>query len=151
MFVNGFLYTIHFFLYNYLLLLFNVLKFINEGVFFMKYKNNLKKLREHSGYSQEEIANKLGIFRSTISRYENGERKINGENLVKLAKLFNVTPEYLLGLEDDKKKDNIINKEQLTKDNMAFFKAKDISDEDKKKMIEMMQEFYYKEKLKNEK
>ena len=117
----------------------------------MKYKNNLKKLREHSGYSQEEIANKLGIFRSTISRYENGERKINGENLVKLAKLFNVTPEYLLGLEDDKKKDNIITKEQLTKDNMAFFKAKDISDEDKKKMIEMMQEFYYKEKLKNEK
>ena len=44
-----------------------------------------------------------------------------------------------------------ITKENLPNKNMAFFKAKDISDEDKKKMIESIQEFYYKEKLKNEK
>ena len=39
----------------------------------------------------------------------------------------------------------------MTKHNIAFFKDKDISDEDKKKMIELMQEFYYKQKLEKEK
>ncbi|WP_455042890.1 hypothetical protein [Leptotrichia buccalis] len=42
-----------------------------------------------------------------------------------------------------------LTKDNLTKHNIAFFKNKDISDEDKKKMIELMQEFYYKQKYGN--
>lgn len=109
----------------------------------MKYKNRLRILREKFGYSQDEVANKLGVFRSTISRYENGERKINGENLIKLAKLFNVTPEYILSTEE---KDTIISKDILEKNNMAFFGSDDISDEDKKEILDKLNEFYYKNK-----
>ena len=47
---------------------------------------------------------------------------------------------------NEEEKDIVISQDSLTKHNMAFFKAKDISDEDKKKMIESIQEFYYKQK-----
>lgn len=109
----------------------------------MKYKNRLRILREKFGYSQDEVANKLGVFRSTISRYENGERKINGESLIKLAKLFNVTPEYILSTEEE---ETIISKDILEKNNMAFFGSDDISDEDKKEILDKLNEFYYKNK-----
>ena len=89
------------------------------------------------------IVNKLGVFRSTISRYENGERKINGESLIKLAKLFNVTPEYILSTEE---KETIISKDILEKNNMAFFWSDDISDENKKEILDKLNEFYYKNK-----
>ncbi|WP_455046224.1 helix-turn-helix domain-containing protein [Leptotrichia trevisanii] len=105
----------------------------------------LKQLRKKYGYSLEEVAKKIGTTNVTISRYETNQRKIGGENLVKLAKLFNVTPEYILN-GNEEEKDIVISQDSLTKHNMAFFKAKDISDEDKKKMIESIQEFYYKQK-----
>ena len=73
-------------------------------------------------------------------------KNIKYETVVKLAKIFNTSPEYLLGLDDNESEDIVISQEKLTKHNMAFFKAKDISDEDKKKMIESIQEFYYKQK-----
>lgn len=111
-----------------------------------KNENVLKILRKKRGLTQEEVADKIGATKITISRYEANQRKIGGENLVKLAKLFNVTPEYILN-GNDEEKDIVISQDRLTKHNMAFFKAKDISDEDKKKMIESMQEFYYKQKL----
>ena len=112
--------------------------------------NILKSLRKKRGLTQEEVADKIGATKITISRYESNQRKIGGENLVKLAKLFNVTPEYILS-GNENEKEIVISQDKLTKHNMAFFKAKDISDEDKKKMIELMQEFYYKQKLKKDK
>lgn len=106
-------------------------------------------LRLKFNITQEELAKKLNIKRQTIHKYENNIIKnIKYETIVKLAKIFNTTPEYLLGLDDNdnENEDTVISQEKLTKHNMAFFKAKDISDEDKKKMIESIQEFYYKQK-----
>ena len=109
-------------------------------------------LRLKFNITQEELAKKLNIKRQTIHKYENNIIKnIKYETVIKLAKIFNTTPEYLLGLDDNENEDIIISQEKLTKHNMAFFKAKDISDEDKKKMIESMQEFYYKQKLEKDK
>ena len=118
---------------------------VNEII---KVGDNIKSLRKKRGLTQEEVADKIGATKITISRYESNQRKIGGENLVKLAKLFNVTPEYILSGNED---DIVISQDKLTKHNMAFFKAKDISDEDKKKMIELMQEFYYKQKYEKDK
>ena len=121
----------------------------------IKFKNNLRILREKKKYSLGQLSQKLDIPKTTLSRYEVGERKISSINLMKLSSFFKVSPEYLLGFEDDKKKDNIITKEQLTKDNMAFFenikeKGRAIFysklTQDKKEMIELLQEFYYKQK-----
>lgn len=115
-----------------------------------KYKNNLKKLRERNNYSLEYIAKRIDSTSATISRYETGQRKINSDNLLKLSKLFNVTPEFLLGEEDTSQR-TIRTKEDLKKENMAFFEADDISDEDKEEIFQQLQEFYFREKLKKEK
>ena len=62
----------------------------------------LKNLREKYKFSLEEVARKIKSSVGTISRYENNERKINSESLIKLSNLYNVSPEYILyGTEKD--------------------------------------------------
>lgn len=59
--------------------------------------DNLKKAREAAGYTQAQAAAKLGISDGTYKNYEQGKREPNGEKLVALARLYNVTTDYLLG------------------------------------------------------
>lgn len=51
---------------------------------------NLKLVRKHVGISQQKIANKLHIERTTYSYYERGKTAPDIFMLIKLAKLFNV-------------------------------------------------------------
>ena len=51
---------------------------------------NLGKLRKSKGYSQVYVAKKLGVRQSTLSQYENGQRKISADNAKKLAKIYGV-------------------------------------------------------------
>lgn len=61
----------------------------------------LKECRVAAGYKkQEDIARILNVQRQIISYYETGERKPDIDNLVKLAKLYNTSTDYLLGLSD---------------------------------------------------
>jgi len=56
----------------------------------------IKQLRENEGISQEKLSSIIGISRSAISQIESGERKITAEELVLLAKKFNITLENLI-------------------------------------------------------
>ena len=56
----------------------------------------LRALRTQRGYSQEQVAKMLGVGRTTYLKYESGENKPS-RNLDKLASLFGVTTDYLLG------------------------------------------------------
>jgi transcriptional regulator with XRE-family HTH domain len=61
----------------------------------------LKNLREGKGYSQEEAAKLAGIIQVTYSRYENDKIKYPLTEIVeKLATLYGVTVDYLIGAED---------------------------------------------------
>lgn len=60
----------------------------------------LKELREEYGISQKEIANYLNIKQNTYSQYETGKRQLPIDVLVKLAKFYNTTTDYIVGLED---------------------------------------------------
>lgn len=62
--------------------------------------NNLKLLRTRAGMKQTELAQKLGIAQSTLSGWETGKFEIDNANLTKLASLFNVSIDYLLGREE---------------------------------------------------
>ena len=59
--------------------------------------DNLKQARKLSGMTQREVADALGIGQSTYKNYECGFREPNGDTIVSLANLFNVTTDYLLG------------------------------------------------------
>lgn len=61
------------------------------------FPNIFKHIREKSGLTQQQLADKLGISRSTVGMYEKGEREPNFETLELIADTFNVDMNYLLG------------------------------------------------------
>ena len=62
----------------------------------------LKELRIENNYSQYEIAELMGIAQVTYSHYELGRRSVSIQNLVKIAQIYDVSTDYLLGLSDVK-------------------------------------------------
>lgn len=64
------------------------------------FAQNLKKLRVENDMSLKELANDLDTTAQSLSLYEKAERTINIDLLVKIAKRFNVSSDYLLGIAD---------------------------------------------------
>ena len=62
----------------------------------------IRDLREDSDKTQIEITDYLNMQRSVYRRYETGEREIPVWAVIKLAQLYHVTTDYLLGLSDKK-------------------------------------------------
>ena len=60
--------------------------------------NEIKKLRESRGWSLEELSRRIGIAKSTLSRYENGQREFPINDIGKYADVFGVSVESLLGI-----------------------------------------------------
>ena len=63
----------------------------------------LKDLREDGDITQKTLAEYLHVRQNTYSQYENGQRQLPVEILIKLAKFYNTSADYLLGLTDEKK------------------------------------------------
>lgn len=66
--------------------------------------NALKTLRLKENMTQAQLAQRLGVTKSVISAYETGLRLPSYDILIHIAKIYNVSTDYLLGLE---KKDEI--------------------------------------------
>ena len=65
-----------------------------------KFPEKLKELRKEKNMSRETLANLIFVNVRTISYWELGQRECNLEQLINLSHIFNVTTDYLLGLED---------------------------------------------------
>lgn len=61
--------------------------------------DNLRLLRKSFKLTQQEVADILGVDRSTYTFYEAGKSTPSKENIVKLCDIFNVTIGYLFGVE----------------------------------------------------
>jgi transcriptional regulator with XRE-family HTH domain len=61
----------------------------------------LKDIREDRDLTQREVADHLHIRQNTYSQYENGQRGLPIDTLIKLARYFGVSTDYILGLTDD--------------------------------------------------
>ena len=62
----------------------------------------IKELREQAGENQEELGEMIFSSQSAISLYENGRIKPNVDTIAAIAKHYNVSANYLLGLTDKK-------------------------------------------------
>lgn len=62
----------------------------------------LKDLREDNDKLQKEIANLLGISQQYYSEYEKGNRTITVPHLITLAKYYNTSIDYIVGLTNEK-------------------------------------------------
>ena len=70
----------------------------------MAYYKRLRDLREDNNLTQKEISNLLFTTQPQYFRYESGQRDLPCELLVILAKTYNVSADYILGLTDKPKK-----------------------------------------------
>jgi len=64
----------------------------------------LRDLREDHDLTQTEIAKMLGMSQTGYSKYETGENDIPTDVLIKLAKFYNTSIDYLLGQTDSKRR-----------------------------------------------
>lgn len=60
----------------------------------------IKKLREARGWSQAELARRLGVTRNGVNSWEQGLSMPSPACLVELARVFSVSTDYLLGIEN---------------------------------------------------
>lgn len=56
----------------------------------------LQKIRKEHGYSQEQLADELGVSRQAVSKWERGEASPDTDNLIALARLYGISIDYLL-------------------------------------------------------
>ncbi len=65
------------------------------------FKDNLISLRKMHGYSQDELADKIGVTRQTLSKYETGESLPDIERCKLLADIFGVTMDDFVNYDKD--------------------------------------------------
>lgn len=74
---------------------------IRKGTIMQKFGERLKELRFKNRYTQKQVADDLGMTFSALSQYENGKRTPKNEVLIQLAAYYNVSVDYLLGLNNN--------------------------------------------------
>lgn len=110
----------------------------------------LKKEREKRNWSQKFVAEKIGITNTVLSNYERDYRDPDTETLKKLADLYGVSTDYLLGLTDNpqpKKSVIVAGQEiELTQEELKLFEElkkhpilfHDLASDPKKKVKELI-------------
>ena len=78
----------------------------------------LRDLRLEKHMTQQQLADKTGMAKGTISAYEQGKKYPSVEVLIKLCNTFQVSADYLLGLSDDLQ----LMKSNLTDEQMSVFR-----------------------------
>lgn len=81
----------------------------------MKLSDKILQLRKAHGWSQEDLAEKLGVSRQAVSRWESAAAQPDAANILHLSKLFGVTTDYLL--HDEYESDNDLPKVRETTSN----------------------------------
>lgn len=64
------------------------------------YGQRIKDCRQERGLTQAQLAELLSATQSTVGKYEREELQPNIDVLIKICKIFGVSADYLLGLED---------------------------------------------------
>lgn len=85
----------------------------------MNFGEKLKSLRKSKNMTQTQLGNNLGVAKSVISYYENGDRYPSYDVLVKIAHTFHVTTDYLLDIE----KSRTLDVSDLTDDDIAVLET----------------------------
>lgn len=116
--------------------------------------NNIKRLREEKGWTQDDLGLRLNVKRPAVSKYENGKVPLTGETLKKLSEIFNVSIDFILG--SDTPKDETPKK---PKDLLRFLdnaevmfdgETYNLSDDDKAKIRAALEVAFWEARKKNQ-
>ena len=71
----------------------------------MSYYQRIRDLREDKELTRDDVCDMLKIHKSKYERYEQGKSKIDFDFIVQIAKLYDVSIDYIAGLTNSKKKE----------------------------------------------
>ena len=66
----------------------------------MRFCERLKSVRLENGMTQKDVYEKLGVSPNGYASYEQGRTEPNIDTIIKLCKIFDVSADYFLGIED---------------------------------------------------
>ena len=126
----------------------------------MSFGDKLRELRLEQNLTQEELAKKIGVSHKTVSRYEKNETRPRYRKIYdKIAEVLGTTHNYLVTDEEsfvlDAKEQfgtrGAKQAEQLVNDMVGLMAGDEVPDEDKRAILEAIQEAYYISKHENKK
>ena len=110
----------------------------------MEFAGRLKELRKKKGISQGELAERIEVHFTQVSRYERGQTKPNAEAMTKLAKVLDTTVDFLMnGTADEVVEDAGLEKELISR----FKEVQELAFEDKKTVLSLMDAYIAKTKI----
>lgn len=98
------------------------------------FQDVFKQLRTEKGLSQDKIAEELDVSSSLVSKWENNQSTPAPEMLEYIADYFNISVDYLIG----RSKFRNLELDNSELDNILFSKTKELSDEDKKVILSVI-------------
>lgn len=110
------------------------------------FSDRLTSIRKKREYTQQRVADYLGITRPAYTAYERGTRQPDFNTLIRLADFFEVSTDYLLGKSNDENKLSINSRLSLSKEEMKIFEElkkhpilfHDLSSDPEKKIKELI-------------
>lgn len=111
----------------------------------------IKELRNQSGLTQAGLAKKLNVSQQTIGSWEVGRAEPNSDALNRLADLFNVTTDYLLGRNQTPEwaaKEDSLELDKILESNvgMAYGDEKEITKEDREQINDLIAGYFWSKK-----
>jgi transcriptional regulator with XRE-family HTH domain len=94
---------------------------------------NLKKLREETGLSQQEFGESIGVKKATYSNYETGKTQPGSDFWIAVAEKYDVSIDYLMGFTDDPKRSKFATPSRLDQKYAAL-------DDHGRKVVDMIME-----------
>lgn len=111
-----------------------------------EFGDRLKELRRQKNLSQQEVADKIGMHFTNISRYERGLARPNSETLKKLAEILSVSSGYLIeGTLEDGVQAHFEDRELL----LQFQQVQELPEEDKATVKKLLDAFLFQKKVQN--
>ncbi|WP_270623418.1 helix-turn-helix domain-containing protein [Streptococcus sanguinis] len=106
------------------------------------FPERLKQLRKEAGLTQKQIAEKMQVGQNSYSNWEKGIRTPIKPTIEKLAEIFEVSPDYLLGTTDDPRTQVDIDIDEAIEKSVAY-DGKPITDNDREIIRNFLKEHFH--------
>lgn len=104
-------------------------------------ENRIRELRKSKGMNQDTLASFVGVSQQIISKIERDMNSMSIDILVQIAKHFNVTTDYLLGISDEKRNLHLENRmsRRLEENYNLVVEYEDLDDYNRKVVVRMVE------------
>ncbi|GAA3954497.1 helix-turn-helix domain-containing protein [Chitinophaga oryziterrae] len=112
----------------------------------MNLANNIKTIREEKGLMQKDVANHIGVDKSTYSKIEKGLREITVAELLKMSQLFNCSIDQIVNNEGQLPREVIL-EDKSTVEQMRLIQQ--LEEEDKQIILRLIDKMLTNKKFKD--